>query len=58
MDTILNNPNYEELKGIYSKYFSLGGIAGDINNKFGLISLVGFLTYQARQKIQMPLVIK
>lgn len=50
MDTILNNPNYEELKGIYSKYFSLGGIAGDINNKFGLISLVGFLTYQARQK--------
>lgn len=50
MDTILNNPSYEELKGIYSKYFSLGKIAGDINNKFGLISLIGFLTKQARQK--------
>lgn len=50
MDTILNNPSYEELKGIYSKYFSLGKIEGDINNKFGLISLIGFLTKQARQK--------
>lgn len=50
MDTILNNPSYKELKDIYSKYFSLGKIAGDINNKFGLISLIGFLTKQARQK--------
>lgn len=50
MDTILNHPNYDELKAIYSKYFSLGNIAGDINNKFGLISLIGFLTNQARQK--------
>lgn len=50
MDTILNHPNYDELKGIYSKYFSLGKIEGDINNKFGLISLIGFLTHQARKK--------
>lgn len=50
MDTILHNPSYEELKAIYSKYFSLGNIAGDINNKFGLLSLIGFLTHQARQK--------
>lgn len=50
MDTILNHPSYNELKDIYSKYFSLGNIAADINNKFGLISLIGFLTHQARKK--------
>lgn len=50
MDTILNNPSYEELRAIYSKYFSLGGIEGEIDNKFALISLVGFLTTQAKKK--------
>lgn len=50
MDTIWTNPSYKELKDIYSNYFSLGSIAADINNKFGLISLIGFLTHQARQK--------
>ena len=50
MDTILNRPSYDELKAIYSKYFSLGNIATDINYKFGLLSLIGFLTKQARKK--------
>ena len=50
MDTILKNPNYEELRNIYTKYFSLRNMGADINNKFGLLSLVGFLTDKARQK--------
>lgn len=50
MDTILNHPNYNELKDIYYRYFSLRGIAGEIDNKFALISLIGFLTHQARMK--------
>lgn len=50
MDTILNHPSYKELQEIYFKYFSLGGIAGEIDNKFALISLICFLTHQAKQK--------
>ena len=50
LDTILHNPNYKELQDIYTRYFSLGGIAGSIDNKFALISLICFLTYQAKKK--------
>ena len=39
MDTILRNPSYEELRNIYTKYFSLRNMGADINNKFGLLSL-------------------
>lgn len=47
---ILNNPSYKELQEIYLRYFSLGGIAGEIDNKFALISLICFLTHQAKKK--------
>lgn len=50
MDMILRNPSYEELRNIYTKYFSMRNMGADINNKFGLLSLVGFLTDKARQK--------
>lgn len=39
-----------ELSGIYREYFSLGNVACDIGSKFALISLVCFLTKQARSK--------
>ena len=48
MDTIFMNPSYEELRNIYTKYFSMRNMGSDINNKFGLLSLVGFLTDKAR----------
>ena len=44
------NPSYEELRNIYTKYFTMRNMGADINNKFGLLSLVGFLTDKARQK--------
>lgn len=50
MDTILHNPSYKELQDTYLRYFSLGGITGEIDNKFALISLICFLTHQAKQK--------
>lgn len=40
---------FEDLQRLYARYFSLGHINGDINNKFALISLVCFLTHQARK---------
>lgn len=43
-------PNYEELETNYAKYFSLAGLACDISNKFALVSLICFLTKQARIK--------
>lgn len=48
MDTILNNPNYKELQDIYLRYFSLGGITGNIDNKFALISLICYLTNKVK----------
>ena len=43
---------YAEMKSLYSKYFSLNGIAGEIDNKFALISLICALT--AAQKNKNP----
>lgn len=42
-------PTYEELEERYS-YYSLSGLNTTIENKFGLISLICFLTQQARKK--------
>lgn len=50
LDTMPENLSYDELKAIYTRYFTSGYINADINNKFALISLVGFLTDQARKK--------
>lgn len=43
-------PPYEEMRQLYSEYFSLGHINADINSKFALISLVGYLVYTLKQK--------
>lgn len=38
------------MKAIYSQYFSTGYLAEDINMKFALISLIGYMVYTMRQK--------
>ena len=43
-------PTYSELEEYYNKYFSLSFLNTTIENKFGLISLICFLTQQARKK--------
>lgn len=43
-------PTLNDLKEYYKDYFSLGCIATDIGAKFALISLICFLTKQARVK--------
>lgn len=47
---ITEKPTYQELSEVYAKYFSLGYLNTDIGSKFALISLVCFLTKQARLK--------
>ena len=42
--------SYKELKTLYSRYFSIGYLNGDIDKKFALISLLGYVTYKAREK--------
>ena len=44
------NPTYQELEDYYHEYFSLGDLDCDLSNKFALISLICFLTKQARIK--------
>ena len=44
------DPTYSELEETYRKYFSLSCLDTTIENKFGLISLVCFLTQQSRKK--------
>ena len=43
-------PTYSELEEYYSRYFSLGGLNTTIENKFGLISLICYITQQVRKK--------
>ena len=45
---IVTSPPYDELRKIYSKYFSLGYLNTTINNKFALVSLICFLTFKAK----------
>lgn len=47
---IIKTPSYNDLKEIYNKYFSLGYLNTDINSKFALISLVGYLVFRLKQK--------
>lgn len=44
------NPSYKDLEEYYRKYFSLANLNTDIGSKFALISLICFLTKQARMK--------
>ncbi len=47
---IIETPPYEEMQRIYNRYFSLGYLKIDINAKFALISLVGYLVFKLKQK--------
>ena len=49
---LAGTPSYKDLQNVYLKWFSLGGIAGEIDNKFALISLICALT--AAQKNKNP----
>ena len=42
--------DYTDLSNLYNKYFSIGFLGADINNKFALISLVCYITYKVRRK--------
>ena len=46
----MSEPTYEQLRAVYEKRFTLGYLNMDINNKFALISLVGYLTMKVREK--------
>lgn len=47
---LYGSPSYKDLQNVYTKWFSLGGIAGEIDNKFALISLVCTLTAAQKKK--------
>ena len=42
--------SYKELEAIYNKYFSLGNLNININNKFALISLICYITTSMQKK--------
>lgn len=44
------NPSYQDLEEYYKEYYSLGNLNCDIGSKFALISLICFLTKQAKVK--------
>ena len=46
----INSIKYSELSNIYKKYFSLGSLGDNINLKFALISLLGYLVYNLKKK--------
>lgn len=47
---IIETPPYAEMQRIYSRYFSLGFLNKDLNTKFALISLIGYLTDKVKSK--------
>lgn len=47
---LTQKPSYNNLSAIYSRYFSLGSLGDNINMKFALISLLGYLVYKMKQK--------
>lgn len=42
--------SYNEIKQLYSDNFSLGYLNTDINTKFALISLLGYLVFKLKKK--------
>lgn len=49
MDVVITPP-YVNMQRLYNRYYSLGHLKTDINTKFALISLVGYLVHKLRQK--------
>lgn len=46
----VDNFTFDELRDLYRRYFTLGNMGNDINNKFALISLVCYSTYLLKQQ--------
>ena len=46
----LEEISYKEMQRLYGEYFSLGNIATNINEKFALISLIGYIVYNMKRK--------
>lgn len=42
--------SYKQLAAIYNRYFSIAKLAGNINEKFALISLICWVVYNIRKK--------
>ena len=47
---IIETPPYKEMQRLYNRYYSLGYLNTDINTKFALISLIGYLVFKLKQK--------
>lgn len=47
---IITTPPYEEMQKTYNRFFSLGFLGDNINNKFALISLTCYLTHKLKAK--------
>lgn len=45
-----SDPTYKQLEVYYKRYFSTGHLAADINMKFALISLIGYIVYNMKKK--------
>ena len=47
---LLKRPEYTKLSDLYRKYFSLGSLGENINLKFALISLLGYMVNSMKKK--------
>ena len=47
---VITTPPYQDMQRLYNRYYSLGCLETDINAKFALISLIGYLTFKLKQK--------
>lgn len=47
---VITTPPYPDMQRLYNRYYSLGYLNTDINAKFALISLVGYLAFKLKQK--------
>lgn len=50
MTDIVKTTPYNEMKQLYANTFSLGYLNTDINTKFALISLLGYLVFKLKKK--------
>lgn len=50
MDMNGSELTYKQLRNLYNKFFSSGHLAADINTKFALISLIGYIVYNMKKK--------
>jgi hypothetical protein len=45
-----SEPTYKQLEAYFKQYFGTGNLAADINMKFALISLIGYIVYNMKKK--------